>query len=357
LDEDQVRLVEYVRSLGATDDELAAAISLGPGALGPLALDLTLRPSGAPTTLDDLAARAGPKAEMVRRVWRAFGLPEATEFPFPVTADLADAIISLIGFADVVGEDLLIGFARVLGASVGRMAEALSDTARIGAEVPQRDSGVAYSDVVRGYTTLARGALPGLFDVLAALFRRHLVLVSYQRWNPDEAGTSVVLDRTVGFADLVGSTETLLPLSTDQIADMVNRFEQTTWDTVTRLGGRVVKLIGDEVMFVHADAVASCRIARELVAASSQPIRVGLARGEVVALHGDYYGPAVNLAARLTGAAPPSAIVVSESVLAAGGVGDDPEDLRAEPIDVGPLKGFVSPGRIFRLLASPLPGG
>jgi adenylate cyclase len=125
---------------------------------------------------------------------------------------------------------------------------------------------------------------------------------------------------------------------------MVDLFDRHTWDTVTRAGGRIVKLIGDEAMFVHADPRVACDIAKELVATSPHPIRVGLARGEVVALHGDYYGPTVNLAARLTGASPSSAIVVSEAVKVAN------RNLHFEAIDLGPLKGFDQPGTTFRLV-------
>jgi class 3 adenylate cyclase len=124
---------------------------------------------------------------------------------------------------------------------------------------------------------------------------------------------------------------------------MIELFERHAWDIVTRAGGRIVKLIGDEAMFVHVDPRVACDIAKELVVSSPHPVRVGLARGAVVALHGDYYGPTVNLAARLAGASPPSAVVVSETVTLEVG------DLHFEPIDVGPLKGFVKPEPTFRL--------
>jgi adenylate cyclase len=125
---------------------------------------------------------------------------------------------------------------------------------------------------------------------------------------------------------------------------MIELFDRQTWDTVTRAGGRIVKLIGDEAMFVHADARSACGIAKELMVTSPHPVRIGLARGEVVALHGDYYGPTVNLAARLTAAAPPSAVVVSEAVKSAN------RDLQFERIDLGPLKGIDQPGTTFRLM-------
>jgi class 3 adenylate cyclase len=340
---EMAQLVEYLRSLGATETELEEALARGVEAMGPLALDLAIRPSGSSTTREEFLSGLGLKGQLAHRVWRACGLPEVTEFPFPVTPDLADAIALLVGFADLLGEDTLVGLTRVLGASIARMAEALSDTTRIGVEVPQRESGMAYPEVVRDYSNLAHDGLPLLFDAIAALFRRHLVLVAYQSWSADAAGATVTLDRTVGFADLVSSTELLVPLNPAQIASMIDHFERDAWDTVTRAGGRFVKLIGDEAMFVHADPREACEIARELVTSSRHPIRVGLARGDVVALHGDYYGPTVNLAARLAGASPASAVVVSETVKVAG------DDLHFEPIDLGPLKGFVNPGRIYRL--------
>ncbi len=228
------------------------------------------------------------------------------------------------------------------------MAEALSDTTRVSLEVPQRVAGVDDVDVVRTTTELAAQGLPTFFDCVAALLRRHLVVVSYQNWRTDQHGATVTLERCVGFADLVGSSDALRPLDPSQIAALVDRFEQQAWDLVTGAGGRVVKLIGDEVMFVHDEPEAACRIASDLVRTSPQPIRVGLAHGAVVALHGDYYGPTVNLAARLVQAARPSEVVVSESVAAAA------PRTPSVSIDLGPLKGFVGPLRTFRLLTSEL---
>ncbi len=342
--DDDAQLRSYVRGLGATDAEMEQASGSRPGGLGPLALDLSIRPPGECQSLEEFLSSDPSRRPLVERLWRAVGLPEDPDFPFPVTADLRSAMSVLVAFAEIAGEELVVGFARVLGESVARMAEAVSGTTRIGAEVPMRESGVPYSELVREYTRVAREGLPELLDVVTTLFRRHVVVVSYQRWSADDTGAVVTLQRTVGFADLVSSTQTLLPLSVADIARAVRRFEQDVWDVVAGAGGRVVKLIGDEAMFVHSDPVAACRIAGELVTTSSLPIRVGLARGDVVSLHGDYYGPTVNLAARLVAVAPPSGVVVSQSVAAHGG------GLRFEPIETGPLKGFSDPGRVFQLV-------
>jgi len=104
---------------------------------------------------------------------------------------------------------------------------------------------------------------------------------------------------------------------------------------VTRSGGRLVKLIGDEAMFSFIDSRVAVATAMELVGESSNPVRVGLAFGDVVAMHGDYFGPTVNLAARLVAAAKPSTVVVSTSMpaLARGA-------FEFVSVDTGPLRGF-----------------
>jgi class 3 adenylate cyclase len=160
----------------------------------------------------------------------------------------------------------------------------------------------------------ARELLPLFIEALNAIFRRHMVLASYQVWMPDEARAAVTHQRAVGFADLVSSTETVRAASPRELAVKVREFEGRVWDLVTDADGRVVKLIGDEAMFVIEDPVRACQAGLDLIAVSPDPVRVGLAHGTVVALYGDYYGETVNLAARLVGAAGASTLAVSQAV-------------------------------------------
>jgi adenylate cyclase len=148
----------------------------------------------------------------------------------------------------------------------------------------------------------------------------------------------------VGFADVVGSTELVRAGSVATMARMVRQFEEQVWDLVTRAGGRVVKLIGDEAMFVVEDPSAACQVALDVIDRSRYPVRVGLAHGPVVGLFGDYYGETVNLAARLVGVAQPSRALVSDSVRRA--VGDA---FQFEPQPKQPLKGFTEPMRAYWL--------
>jgi class 3 adenylate cyclase len=331
-----------VFGLGATADEAVRAARLE--GLGPLALDLATRAPGQSYDLEEFADSSALDARLVRRLWIALGLPESGPVPLRVTPDAAEALQLLARAADLLGEETGLAFTRVVGASAARMAEAISDALRVGIETPQRAGGMPYSTVVDGYTEFARQFIPPFVEALAAVFRRHLVLVSYQRWSTDEEGAAVTLQSTIGFADLVGSTEFLRHRSVSEVASMVERFESQAWELVTSAGGRVVKLIGDEVMFVLEDATVACQVALELAERPRHPVRVGIAHGEVVGLYGDYYGETVNLAARLVRAAEPSSVVASQSVRDHAGDG-----FRFEPVSLSLLKGFDEAVTAFRV--------
>jgi class 3 adenylate cyclase len=336
------RQLRKARELGATDAEVEAAAAHS--TLGPLALDLSTRGPGQTYDLDEFAEQSGFDAELVHRLWVALGLPLDAPVPIRVTPGAAHAIGLLVAMTTILGEDAVLALARVVGSSVARMAEAVSDAFRIGGEVPSLSAGTPYADVVDDYTAFTRDALPMFVEAIGGILQRHLIMVSHQVWTADEEGTAVTRQRTVGFADLVGSTEVLLGQSVGELAAAVSAFEALAWDIVTRAGGRVVKLIGDEVMFVFEERGRACAAAVELSTASPHPVRVGLAHGAVVGIHGDYYGATVNLAARLVRVAAPATILVSEAVR-------DADGFRFTPADLGPLKGFPAEVAAYVLAA------
>jgi adenylate cyclase len=121
----------------------------------------------------------------------------------------------------------------------------------------------------------------------------------------------------VGFADMVGFTMLSQQLSEEELAALVSRFEDVAHDTVTARGGRVVKMIGDEVMFVTDTATDAARIALALAEAYADDellsdVRVALAVGPVLVQDGDFYGPVVNLASRAADIAAPGSVLVSD---------------------------------------------
>ncbi len=86
---------------------------------------------------------------------------------------------------------------------------------------------------------------------------------------------------------------------------------------MTAGGGRVVKMIGDEAMFVADSALDAARIGLALAEAYADDellsdVRVALAVGPVLVQDGDYYGPVVNLASRVVNMAAPGAVLVTD---------------------------------------------
>ena len=142
------------------------------------------------------------------------------------------------------------------------------------------------------------------------------------------------MERTICFADLVGSTELLGSSSVREMATLLRRFEEQVWDLVSVGGGRVVKLIGDEAMIVFAEPAQACRVALDLIAVSEHPVRSASRRHRGQPLR-ELRGT-VNLAARLVNEADPSALLVSEGVRAGGGPG-----LAFEAREPLLLKGFA----------------
>jgi class 3 adenylate cyclase len=166
----------------------------------------------------------------------------------------------------------------------------------------------------------------------------------------------VTREGTVGFADLVGYTSSARGASPAGLAATISRFEDHVGDVVVRFGGRVVKLIGDEAMFIVGDPVAGCELALELqrmLAADRAlpPVRTALAAGPVVSHRGDYYGDVVNLAARLVKVAEPGEVLVSEVL-----TGSDSGSLALEfePVAIPPLKGYEGRVGAYRLRSPPL---
>jgi class 3 adenylate cyclase len=348
---DRAEVLRHLAEAGASEEEIAEAARSG--TLGVLALDLALRPPGEMVSLAEAAEDAGLSLDEAGALWRALGFAVPSDGSLRLTSTEAAMLRSLHDVGrEVVGEGRIVGFARVLGWATAVLGEALVDAFRIQVEIPRLGSGAAYSEIVEQYTELAKSAFPTFVEGLGVLTRAHMLRVSRSAWSADEQQAAVTRDQTIGFADLVGYTGHSRVLSTTDLASAIGRFETHVTDLVSQFGGRLVKFIGDEAMFVVDDPSGGCELALTLAESFDSdpallPVRVGLAAGPAVALHGDYYGEVVNLAARLVKTAGPSQVMVAESLREAVG-----EEFAFERGSELPLKGFGAPVRAFRLLRS-----
>src|ERR687887_2532883 len=315
---DRADVMRHLTEAGASEEEIAEAARSG--TLGVLALDVALRPPGEMVSLAEAAEEAGISLDEAEALWRALGFAVPSDGSLRLTSSEAALLRTLMTLGrEVVGEERILGFARVLGWATAVLGEALVDAFRIQVEVPRLGSGATYSEIVEQYTQLAKAAFPTFVEGLGVLTRAHMLRVSRSAWSADEQQAAVTRDQTIGFADLVGYTGHSRVLSTTDLASAIGRFETQVTDLVSQFGGRLVKFIGDEAMFVVDDPSSGCELALALAESFDSdpalpPVRVGLAAGPAIALHGDYYGEGVNLSARLVKTAGPSQVMVAESL-------------------------------------------
>ena len=308
-------LVALLQAFGVPNGEIAQAQD--DGTLVLLAIDrLAL---GQEISYDIEAACVATKLpeEELRHIWRSLGFPEPQPGePVFSDVDLGNlAAVAELMHSGVVSPEVTYGMTRVIGSSMARVASALIDA--VSARAEQVISSVGedeVTEVLEPIASEAGGFLPMFPHVLEQVWRRHLQVAARRRLlrgDPD-AGPGLV----VGFADLVGFTALAQQVSDEELAGVVDQFERLAYDVVVAGGGRVVKMIGDEVMFLVEDPVMAAEIAIGLADASRDAadlgdVRVGMALGPVIEREGDAFGATVNLASRATSIAYPGTVVVS----------------------------------------------
>jgi adenylate cyclase len=163
----------------------------------------------------------------------------------------------------------------------------------------------------------ARTLLPLLREVQDYVWRRHLAANADRIFAATGPGDRREL--AVGFADLVGYTSRSRGMGGQELGAMVEDFESTAAEVIARHHGRVVKTVGDGVLYTAASAVDAVEIGLELPAAweaeDRPPLRVGAAYGTVLTRLGDVYSPVVNLASRLTSLARPGTVLVDRDLV------------------------------------------
>jgi class 3 adenylate cyclase len=346
---DRAGLIEYLDGLGFSAQEMVEAERHG--RLFGLAGDVLLW-SGPPIyTLRSAAEAIGVALEDVERGWAMLGLTVADpDTPALSQADV-DALESWVAMRMQMGPDAADGFLRVLGTNVARVAEAISSMIRTNQPKMWLDltgDELATAQVYRE----AAEFVPRVGAMIDAVHRHHLVGTRMFIEGVD-TGPSASVVCGVGFADLSGFTALTQALTPAQLSDLLNQFAGTVADVVHADGGRVVKFIGDEVMWVSASPEQLAKAAVDLVdhpraREEGLQVRAGLAYGSVLAINGDYFGNPVNLAARLVAAASPG------QVLADSALRDELPDRPAVAHGPLTLKGFDAPVTAFDLRPPPV---
>lgn len=336
--DDRRALLEFLVSEGCTLDEMLAADARG--RLFGLAGDRKVRPGRDQLTLREVAERTGVDPGLVQRLWHAYGLPLVDLDTKVASEDDASTVPLFASMARLLGEEAALGLARVAAASVAKFAEAISAALRTTVTDLGIEASGSEAQTARTFAGLA-ALTPQVGRALDVLLRHHLEAArrQFEMSGSNDVATTGQIRLAVGFADMTGFTAMSQVATSEELGRRIDAFEGCATDAVHAAGGRVVKFIGDAVMYVHHDADAAVAVAHRLVSESGHPVRAGLSYGLLLATDGDYFGPPVNLASRLTDAAEPGQVLVSEDLrqrLAGGRVTEaqPPKPLRgiSEPV-------------------------
>lgn len=305
-------MTELLRAVGIPDDEIERARA--DRHLELLAIEHLVVPEPADHDIHDMAEATGLTTEQITRLWRSLGFAEPRPGDHLFT-DVDVEMLRTIGQLVAMGwidDELTVQMARVIGSSLSRIASALVDSIDPAEPLvgrPQSDD---------GFAAIAPLLLPMLLQVMDYVWRRHVQAEARARMAREHAEGDPD-HRVVGFADLVGFTALSQQIDAHELAAVVDRFESIAYDTVNRLGGRVVKMIGDEVLFSVPDEVSGMEIALTLAETyrdddELSDVRVGLASGPVLQREADVFGPVVNRASRIVNIAFPGSVVVSAEI-------------------------------------------
>jgi len=279
---------------------------------------------GAPLefTSDQVAELAGVSEETTRILWRAMGFADVggsraftkhdVEALRSLTAQIDEGRLKLSDAIDI---------ARAIGQSTARLAEwqgnAIARTLQDRGII--KDIAELQPEEVLPVMRESELMKPVMENLLIYSWRRQMAASAARGAAVAQAGPGAKTDvMSVGFADLVGFTRLSRQIAEVDLAQLVQTFETVSADIVAGTGARLVKTLGDEVLFIDKspDVIAETALRLHEAHRTSQAfpkMRIGLATGSVILRMGDVYGTTVNRASRLTAMAKPGSTYVDSN--------------------------------------------
>lgn len=317
----RVSLIQFARSRGVSDEQLAAATARHGdlfGVFGELAhpgeITVKLVDTARELGLDD--AVIGELAEILD--WDDVG--SGTESDVAALGVVADAL--RLGMP----RDAVMQTIRVFADATDRLADALVRTFHDYVHERFRAQGLEGRELLEATQAVGKPALDLVEPALLHFHRR-----AYQRANREDllrhlaedttppAATPGLEQAAVLFVDLASFTPLTATMGDHAAADVLRRFSTTVRSSASQHGGRIVKQIGDAFMlcFAHpGDAIEFGLAMDRFVDTESQfpALHIGAHHGPVLYRDGDYIGATVNLAARVAAAGAAQQFLITEDL-------------------------------------------
>jgi adenylate cyclase len=267
-------------------------------------------------TREDVEALAPLSGDLALQVWTAMGFAEVPYGQKAFThADVAalQTAASLLELG-VIDADTLLVMARAMGQGLSKLAEAQLDVFR------GLSGGMSVQEALTAATSAAVDVVPRLSELVLFVWRRQFAAAVERSIAAVQQDGMPVL--AIGFVDLVNFTRSSRSWDAAQLGRTLERFERDLSLRVAAVGGRVVKTLGDGVLFTTDDAGKAVQVALDTVAAhQADPelpsVRAGIALGPVLVRLGDVFGEPVNIASRLADEARPDTVLVDKVAAAA----------------------------------------
>ncbi len=309
-------------------------------------------------TLTDVARACDLELDVVRQYWRALGFQD----PAQDDAEFTESdVLALRQISDLVSDRTISlqtaqNLVRAQGHSMDRLVlwqvEALVEDAVKRHGLDDTSARLLVLDRMRDLApVLAEQAEYVWRRQLSALLGRLDRQVSQS--DTGASANELPLERAIGFIDIVSYTRRAAAMSAGELATLVGEFESAARDLIASYGGRVVKTIGDAVLWVADDIITGAWVGTGLLRVMAQhnvPIRGSLVWGRVLSRSGDVFGPIVNLASRLSDVAAEGELLVddvSAALLSESDHAGDFEVTMKSPVEISGL-GSVTPAGVQR---------
>ena len=267
-------------------------------------------------TREDVERQAGVPGDLGLAIWTAMGF---AEIPYGQRAFTSRDVQALTTASDllalgIIDPDTLLVLARAMGQGLAKLAEAQLDVFRA------LSGGLTVEESIVVAADSGSEVLPKLEQLVLFVWRRQFAAAVQRSLATAQQDGMPVL--AVGFVDLVNFTRSTRTWDAAMLERTLERFERDLSLRVAASGGRVVKTLGDGVLYVMADVRAAVTVASETVEVHRHDpdlpsVRAGVAAGPVLVRLGDVFGEPVNLASRLTEEARPDSLLVDKHTAAA----------------------------------------
>jgi adenylate cyclase len=346
-DAHRVRLMQAFEEAGIDLEVIARGIESGRVSYENVGL-LLPEPAAFTTSYEELAAKAGRSPELIRRVVRELGLPQAgaenrlRDDDVPVLREL----LTVWANAD---DDDLARIARAYGQNIRRLVASDLEIVSNSLFARLRHSGLSDEEMRNAARDLGLRVMALGERLMVWLRGRHMehevIAATVQGTEEYLQQLGEVEERqrrppAIAFLDLTGYTALTEERGDEAGADLADRLATLVSQAAQPHGGHPVKWLGDGVMFYFPEPDAAVLAGLDLVEQTPATVdvraRVGVNAGRVIFRDGDYFGKTVNVASRIADYARPGEVLVSDEVQARW----SGEGVRFEPIGPVALKGL-----------------